>query len=716
MLRPFLLAGVLFCIVSWAPVSTVQAQHVTRLERVRILPPDQLSPIDDIYAAYRTFEARTRADFQNKLDKLHEYQTDLENAGEIGDEESSRIVLAQAMTDLADVMTYEDAQDEPRVREAYRAFISEYERQYGTSDTVLVAIGDIFDIRAELFSVLEETENPLREEDLPIELTPVETTIPMTINRLVESTINSLLKEPERHLIHWLSRADTYLPMIERIFREVGIPDELKYLAMIESGLNPKAASWARAVGMWQFVAATGRAYGLELNSWVDDRMDPEKATRAAALHLKDLHARYGDWLIAMAGYNCSPRCIKRAIRNAKSAGAAHPTYWDMYRYLPRETRGYIPMFIATALITSNPSAFSLPPVEPGPAYEYHLVPVQGMLSLKDLAEMAGSDVTTMKRLNPNLKRSTLPPSTGAFYLRIPAGSYASFTAAYDALPESAKRPSGEYIVKKGDTLGHIGQRYGVSVSRLMQKNGLRSTRIGIGLRLVVPLVNYSSAPIEGLAEASDAIIQYGQRSTRPIVSSVLAERRAASQSETPITLASLSNAPSNEPNQSPPDDTAGKSRIVYEIRRGDTLGRIASRYGVSISQLQSWNNLSGTRIRTGRRLSIFSDAEPTADSREPIVYRVRQGDTLSEIAEAHDVRLSQLRRWNNISGSRIRVGQRLTIRLNSNVESVIHTVRKGDTLIEIAGRYAVTVAKIKDWNNLRSNTIRIGKQLKIYR
>ena len=718
MFRSIFLAVVLLGGATSAQAQTDKNQRIIKAERIAVLPPQTISSSTELYSGLAAPATLTESQLLERLAQLYGYQSDFLSADAGGDHVLALDVLEEAMTDLADLMRRENVRDERRFLDIYRILVAEYEQLFGPSDSLLVAFGDIFSFRTELFAALDNTRDPLLEDVLSATFQPIETTVPMPVNRLVETTIGSLLREPERHLNHWQSRADTYFPMIERIFREEDVPDELKYLAMIESGLNPRAKSWARAVGMWQFIAATGRAYGLEVNAWVDERMDPEKSTRAAARHLKDLYAKYGDWHIALAGYNCSPRCISRAIRRAKAAGAAEPTYWDMYRYLPRETRGYVPMFIATAFITSNPAAFDLLPVEPGPAYEYHLVPVRGMLSLSDLAEMAGTDVTTMKALNPNLRRSTLPPSTGSFYLRIPLGTFDTFTAVYDALPESAKRPSGEYIVRKGDTLGKIGRQYGVSVSRLMQKNGLRSTRIGIGRRLVVPLSDYSgSTPVPSLSEAPGAVVRYGHRTTRPIVSIKPIEQRYTQPVSTPIALVSTKVTPSG-PSNSTKDDAAGKTRIVYQVRRGDTLGKIGARYGVTVSKLKSWNNLRGSRINSGQRLSIYSDVDKTAGrpSGEPITYRVKRGDTLSEIAEAHGVRLSQLRQWNGIRGSRIRVGQRLTIRINSNMKTLIHTVRRGDTLIEIAGRYAVTVAKIKDWNNLRSNTIRIGRQLKIFR
>ncbi len=677
-------------------------------------PPASLTELSSLYSEIENPDSLNEAQLLSRLAALYSLQAELLQARSENDQEAVDLILAESMAGLGRLIQHDYLRNEVRVQAAYRVLVAEHEFTYGPSDSMLVAFGDIYSFREDVFAALESVRDPLLEDVMSRQFQPIETTVPVPMNRLVESSIGFLLRNPDKHLNRWLSRGDTYLPMIEKIFAEVGIPDELKYLAMIESGLNPRARSWARAVGMWQFIAATGRHYGLEINSWVDERMDPEKSTRAAARHLKDLYTRYGDWHIAMAGYNCSPRCIKRAISRAKNNGHSDPDYWDMYPYLPRETRGYIPMFIAAALVASNPEAFDVPPVQPGPSYEYHQVPVQGMLSLAKLADMASTDQATLKALNPNLRRGSLPPSTGVFYLRIPVGSYDSFVARYDALPESAKKPSGEYIVRSGDTLGKIGRDYGVSVSKLMQRNGLKTTRIRTGQRLVVPVSDYSnSLPDPALASSNGAVIEYGRRSQRPIVSKKAIPPIASGGN---IVFAS-SRQPSG-PSAATRTDTGGKPRIIYTVRSGDTLGRIASRYKVTVAQLQNWNNISGSRIHVNDRLTVYSDqnVSKTGSGQSTITYRVTSGDTLGKIASRHRVTVNQLRQWNGISGSKIRIGQRLVIYTQSGRPSLTHTVRSGDTLIRIAGKYAVTVADIKSWNNLRGNTIRVGQQLTVFR
>ncbi|MFQ5568704.1 MAG: LysM peptidoglycan-binding domain-containing protein [Rhodothermales bacterium] len=666
-------------------------------------------------------EGLTEAQVLRRLGRLYRYQSEILAAQANQDGEHTEQVLDLAMTELGTLAQVEGIAERPRYRELYLTIVTEYERYYGVPDTVLtLPYGSIFALRSDVFALLDDVEEPLLEDVTLPALPPMRTVVPMTTNRVVERTINYFLTQKRDVLERWMARADTYFPMIEQIFQEEGVPDELKYLALVESGLNPRARSWARAVGMWQFVSATGRAYGLQVTSWVDERMDPEQATRAAARHLKDLYEMYGNnWHVAMAGYNCSPRCIKRAIRKAGGTVANPPSYWDMYRYLPRETRGYVPQFIAFAIIMSNPEAFGLANVPKGPKYAYDYVPVQGMLLLEDVARMAGTDVATIKALNPNLRRGTLPPSKSAFMLRIPLGTYEQFADAFEKLPDSAKRTASEYVVRRGDSLGKIGSKFGVSVSALKSANNLRGTLIHPGQHLVVPVPSYGGTV--SLAEAKAVSVQYGMRTIRPIEPDGNLTLASAGNG-TPVVNAS--NATPRTGNggasaSSTPKATTSKSssetRIVYKVRRGDTLGKIARKYGVTVSDLQRWNNISGTRIKSGQRLYLYSSG-PASSQPDRIVYKVRRGDTLGKIAQKYSVSVRSLRTWNSLSSTKIKVGQRLTIHPGQTAPNyVVYKVRKGDNLGKIARKYGVTVSKLKSWNGLRSNTIRPGQRLRIY-
>lgn len=656
-----------------------------------------------------------------RISRIYSYQSQILSAQAAGDSELAEGLLDLAMTELSTLVQQPDITQHSRFGELYRTVLGEYERYYGVSaDTLTLAFGDIFQFRADMFAALNDVDMPLLEDVFPSHAQPIRTTIPMTQNRLVEQSISYLKRSPEKHLYHWLSRAETYFPMIEQIFREEGVPDELKYLAMIESGLNPRAASWAQAGGMWQFITATGRAYDLQVNGWVDERMDPEKATRAAARHLRDLHKMFGgDWQLALAGYNCSPSRIRRAISRAESRLGRRATFWDIYDDIPKETRNYVPMFIAAALVASNPEAFDIDQsrVKSGPRYSYHYVPVHGMLALETIANLAGTDVSTLRALNPELRRGHVPPSRSAYYIRLPIGTLDRFTSAYANLPKEARQSATEYVVRRGDSLGKIATKYGVTVSNLMRTNDLRSTTIRPGQQLIVPVPAYDSSPV--LAEVRDTgalTVDYGHRTVRPVAMGD-AVRTASGPSQPTPPVVRANSTTSAAPRTAEPA-TASKSsetRVVYTVRRGDNLTTIASKYGATVAEIKRWNNLSSNGIQTGQRLYLYETGEaraPTETSRT--VYLVRRGDTLGKVARNHGVSIADLRRWNNIKGSTIRVGQRLDIH-GGKPPIVSYKVRRGDTLIEIARRHGVTVNQIKKWNSLRSNTIRTGQTLKIH-
>lgn len=626
-------------------------------------------------------------------------------------------MLDEAVEDLLRLSRGAGVDTLDRYRELFRSVVSEYEAVYGAVDSLSPALGGVFGFRARMFASMNELSEPLLEDvDAMPELGPISTAVPMTMNRLVESSVLYLLREPDRHIHGWLSRADTYLPMIEEIFAEEGVPDELKYLAMIESGLNPRARSWARAAGMWQFIAATGRHYGLSVDNWVDERMDPEKSTRAAARHLKDLYKMFGDWHLALAGYNYSPGKLRRHLRRVERSINRKATFWDVYRYIPRETRNYVPMFIATSLMVSQPDAFGLQKGDPGPAYEYHHVPVYGMLSLARIAEMAGTDRATIRALNPELRRSTLPPSRTPYWVRIPMGTYEAFAEAYRDLPQSYRRPLDQHVVKQGETLSVIASKYGVSWRQLMNSNGLKNSRIRVGQRLAVPLRDYGM-PDEGedLMAAGGLTVRYGVRMVRPIAGPAM--------TDIPSTAAKLVqrseagrkvSAPSRRAAESTDEDRPGTTRIVYTVRRGDTLGEIAEKYGVTASQVRRWNSIRGSRINVGQKLKLFVDARESTSS----TYTVKRGDNLASIAAKHGLTVASLREWNGIRGSVIHPGQKLVVSkeaAGAAGKTVTYKVKRGDTLGKIASRHGVTVSQLRQWNNLSGSKIVVGQRLKIH-
>ena len=282
-----------------------------------------------------------------------------------------------------------------------------------------------------------------------------------------------------------LARSGRYIPMMATILQEEGLPEDLVYLSLIESGFSLHALSRAKALGPWQFIKNTGLRYGLKINSWLDERKDPVKSTRAAAAYLKDLHLQFGEWFLAAAAYNAGERKVERAINHSQT-----DDFWRLSQktYLKSETRNYIPKFIAAALIAGTPQKYGFGDIVYEPPMEYDEVTIEKPLKLETVAKMAGTTVKVIKELNPALLRNITPPNENGFVLRLPAGSGKTFAEAYQLLPAAARTKVIAHKVKKGETLLGIAKNYGLRVNQLMELNGLRDRRIRVGQELIVIL------------------------------------------------------------------------------------------------------------------------------------------------------------------------------------------------------------------------------------
>jgi len=552
---------------------------------------------------------------------------------------------------------FPDVQSDRRFNELYRSVMAEYREFYGIKDPSEEVEGEIFAIRNELFS--EEDDWVVEDYSLPENVSLNKTEVPLIQNRQVNRHLMYYtLKRPEVMEL-WLERSEKYFPMMRKIFKQEGVPVELIHLSMIESGLNPTARSWAAAVGMWQFIRATGSMYGLEINWWVDERRDPEKATRAAARHLKDLYNIWGDWHLAIANYNISPRGLKRAIRRA-----GQEDYWAAYPYLPRETKGYVPGFIASTMIATNPGVFGFQQRYGTSEYSYDVAEVDPLMPLDALADAAGISVSELKDYNPELLRWATPPGQ-KYSLKLPEGTKTRFLANYEEIPkEDRSQNITMHTVRRGETLGRIARKYGTSVRSLYETNEGLSSTIYPGQRIVVPLAPGSN---NKLAVSRPTHQPRGNTSTR--------------------SSRTRSSAPANT------------TKLSYRVKKGDTVGHIAEWYDVRAWQIRSWNGISNY-IRPGQTLTVYvpnsktnyyrrvnnlSFAEKQRIEREQrsgvdvtrlyasntnnsgsgtVTYKVRRNDTLSEIATSFGVSIEDIKRLNNLNSSRIYVGQ--TLRINT--------------------------------------------------
>lgn len=466
-------------------------------------------------------DSLSEADALQEIERLYRLQADLMKAKATHDAGRVESILHTALGELEPLTQRPGLVQRPRFRAAFRALTSEYETRYGVPDTLRLPNGPIYELRNELFTSVNRDTAVSIVDVLPADLRDQDPPVPLTINQPVRETIAFLLQHKERHLYPWLRRAATYFPMIEQIFAEEGVPDELKYLAIAESGLNPYAESRAHAAGIWQFVAETGRQYGLSVDPWVDERLDPEKATRAAARHLKDLHDQFGDWQLALAGYNCNPGVVRYHVEEFRQRTGRDPSFWDIYQELPEETRNYVPLYTATALIISNPAAFDLRRVEAGPRYAFDYVPVDEPLSIDRVARLAEVDQKKLHVLNPELRSNRLPPSQEPYYVRLPYGTYSTFETNFSALPEEERSPDLQHVLQSGETIGRVAERYHVDRSSLLEVNGDDyPITMQVGERLAIPEKEYvGNARIAESADAKPIRVRYGSRTIRSIAS-----------------------------------------------------------------------------------------------------------------------------------------------------------------------------------------------------
>ncbi len=457
--------------------------------------------------------------------------------------------------------------------------------------------------------------------------------ISLPYNEIVKNYIILYSEKMPTKMSHILGLCQYYMPIFEDIFNRYDIPQELKAMAVIESAMNPLAVSRAGAKGMWQFMYSTAKMYGLHIDSFVDERLDPVKSAEAAAQYLQDSYEIFGDWNLAIASYNCGAGNVNKAIRRSGGKRA----FWDIWPYLPRETRGYVPAFVG-ALYTMTyykehgirPEAIEIPA-------HIDTLKINKQLHLRQVSDLTAAPLEELKNLNPQYRHDIIPGESREYILRIPY-------------------------------------------------------------------------------EYTNAFIEYEDS----------VYRHKAEEYFNPVTIKKIK-------------DGADGERIVYRVKNGDYLGRIASRHRCTVAQIKRWNNLSSNNIRVGQRLIIYrggsssssassSPAKVQPSSEAPAsggnTYTVKSGDTLSEIASKNGVTVSQLKEWNGLSGNNIKVGQKLKVKAgqtsqpaasSASGDYITYTVKSGDSFYSIAKNYSgVSAQNIMDFNGLTSSKLKPGMKIKI--
>ena len=490
------------------------------------------------------------------------------------------------------------ARSEPRIREHYDRLVE----RISAYEVTALAQGDGFAEKAsepasidELLAIStfepppaasKETEQTVAED-----LREVVHDIEIPLNPRVLSYVQLFTGRLKGYLEEGLGRGARFLPMIQDVFRAEGLPLDLAYVPLIESAFKPNALSRAKAKGIWQFMRGTALENGLKHDWYIDERSDPEKATRAAAKYLKTLYGMFNDWHLALASYNGGPGRVQRAIKRS-----GRDDFWKLSankRYLPRETRDYVPLILAAVIIARNPEQYgmNIVPLD-SPAYETVTLP--SAVDLRRVAEWAGTPVQTIQDLNPELRRWTTPVRATDYELKVPEGTAEVINARMAEVSAEELAPLNRHTVKKGETLLSISKKLKVSRIDLAEANYL-STRATLkaGQQLIIP-----RAPTLLLAA-----------NTGPAPAAV----------EVSAIGASGPSAPDAVPAAAPPPASAiriesAPQKVVHRVRRGDTLYSIAKRYDTTVAELKEWNRLRSNAIQIGQRLTILRDGGPATN------------------------------------------------------------------------------------------------------
>ena len=451
--------------------------------------------------------------------------------------------------------------------------------------------------------------------------------VPIVVNEAVLNAVAYYQFRTPKAFAAALQRSGRYLPLMRSILRESGIPEDIVYLAMIESAFKSQAHSRAAAKGYWQFIAGTGKRYGLRTTRDLDERSDPVKSTRAAAAYLRDLYEMFGDWYLAMAAYNAGEG---RVLRGLQRTGARD--YWELReaRALHRETSDYVPFFIASALIAKDPARFGFD-VVPDPPLEFDVVEVPRPVALARVAREIGTTVEHLRSLNGELRRPTTPHGAALYPLRVPKGAGSILQARLESIPAAPEVRERRLKARKGDTLARFAKRHGVTVADLREANRLRpNAKLRAGQLLVVPgRFEAPRTPPAELAEAADAPVlpemERGEIRALPTPSAAVVDAASLGADLPGIAVTSLPSAPLPAVVEIPRDGfetehvaphpsenrasartKPAARRTKHTVRRGETLFRIASRYGVSVDALRRANRIGrGHVIRPGQRLAV---------------------------------------------------------------------------------------------------------------
>lgn len=558
-------------------------------------------------------------------------------------------------------------------------------------------------------------------------------------NPQLENLVKNFLKNRKRSFERLMGISQFYFPMFEEALAKYNVPLEIKYLAIVESALNSKAVSRVGATGLWQFMFQTGKQYGLKIDSYLDERSDALKASDAAARYMSGMYKIFGDWELVLASYNSGAGNVSKAIR--RSGG--HQNFWNIKKFLPRETQGYVPAFLATMYIFEYHKEHG---ITPNKAIVNHLatdtIAIKKKMSFKQLADLLDMPVSQIEFLNPSYKMKVVPYVTNQTnFITLPKDKVAVFTSNEDKMYayvdyEESKREkqytpkpkvrivkdsigveqkveeavaevettktitkTKYHTVRRGDVLGDIAEKYDVSIADIKKWNKMKGNSIQLGKRLKI-VSNVDPA----LAENTKA----DKTKTTKQDKSIVQNDKVAKQDV----------------------NTTDSKDEEHIVKQGETLTTIAKAHRLYVADLKKWNNLKDSNIKLGDKLRLKASEEEVAstETEKPSdLYVVKKGDNLIEIANNNNVTVEDLKQWNNLASTNVKVGDKLkvvkgltqtvveNIKKKSRFEDLkMYVVQKGDSLFIISQKHKTTVAEIKKLNDLQDENIKPGMKLKI--
>jgi membrane-bound lytic murein transglycosylase D len=630
-----------------------------------------------------------------------------------------------------------------------------YDRTVKTDSLWMNQIGSTLDIYNDLeteistVNIDKDIDKELPTELLKQRLAAMDAKSPFNIeyNQGLENLIKSFLKNRRKAFANQMAVAQYYFPVFEEALAKQNVPLEIKYLAVVESALNPKAVSRVGATGLWQFMYQTGKQYNLSIDSYVDERSDPLKSSDAAAQYMTNMYAIFNDWDLVLASYNSGPGNVSKAIR--RSGGQQN--FWNIKDKLPKETQGYVPAFLATMYIYEYHKEHGIVPKK---ALVRHFatdtVMVKKEMSFAQISNLLDIPIEQLQALNPSYKRNVIPNYAGkSHYLTLPSSKVAVFTSNEDkiyayvqyeldkkekvkqnwksnyikdslAYVSASNTKVKYYKVKRGDNLGDIAKRNDVAVSDLKKWNHLKGNAVASGksLKIIIERDSDPSIKLASNIDKNKAVVGKDNSNLATADSKVTTDKK---------------------------DTLVVNATNFYIVQKGDNLNTIAKKYNTSVAEIKEWNHLTTPNIKLGTTLQVANTALETKEAvavvtpeLKDIQYEVQKGDNLGSIAKKFGTSLTDLRQWNNLQNNNLAIGNTLVVAKNeiaivtnnapvnsfkkkdiatasSKNDDVSYLVQKGDSLFSISKKYpGVTVSDLKKWNNITGDDLKPGMGLKI--